>query len=893
MLPAATSLSGLDVSHLLPPRWSKNQLFRPRLSIEQPLLQEPAVIVLQAPMGYGKTALLSQWRREAQARGRSVLWLNVRDGVPDGDLLGCLLQLLRQGGYPAVTPKSGGMPGPEQDGAHWLGEVARYSLDTLLVIDGLECLLPRSLDLLRYLVHHPIPNLQLVLGMRPGIDLQLGAAVDYGSALVMGPEQLRYQLAEARELMRLRLGERVDPRQVVQWFELSEGWPLGLQILLRGNERDAEGMRAERGQRVRDGVLAGLSEADLAFLLRLALLERVHPDLCCAVMGSAQASQHLCRLQHGTPIFVGERQGWLRMHNLVREALQPALEALPQQDKNEVHRRATAWLFRQQMLPEAAWHAHAAGEHRLAYDMAEQCLHLAVKQGAQEHVLRWLELVPEAELKKRPRLRLATAWALALSQRQGEVAALVRELPTHWDPGAAEGFDRDLIANDAAYYGDDFERCQGLLGRWEHRLPASADPRRQQMLINRLATLDIALGEPSRARYRFHALSDGARDPGYQYGLHWQHYIEGLSHLREGFLPSAEAVLRPALMDLECEMGRRHHLACMMAALLATVLYEQGLGDEAEAVLANRLAVLEQVGTPDSVCYAYRTAARLAMLRGEEHKAWEWLTAWYACGVARGLPRLSIASLAEQLRLYAHGAASQCAHTRLQQLSALIDSSGKAPDLPWRQQVDLLRHIGSLSLLLNHGAANLRVNTPEVQHHLQQAQVLAESLQAGAELIMVMALRAYCMEQTIAGSGEAGLREAWHLACCRGQHRLLADLHPQISAWADRVMGRSAVTGAEVAAEASAGGPKGLRREAPLSRAVATIHPGALLTPKEQSVLALLARSYSNKEIALALAVSDETVKWHLKNLFGKLGAGSRKHAVRRAALLGVLEFPA
>jgi len=63
------------------------------------------------------------------------------------------------------------------------------------------------------------------------------------------------------------------------------------------------------------------------------------------------------------------------------------------------------------------------------------------------------------------------------------------------------------------------------------------------------------------------------------------------------------------------------------------------------------------------------------------------------------------------------------------------------------------------------------------------------------------------------------------------------------------------------------------------------------LTPKERSILLLLARDYSNKEIAKSIDVSDETVKWHLKNLFNKLEAGSRKHAVTRARTLGFLGF--
>jgi LuxR family maltose regulon positive regulatory protein len=50
------------------------------------------------------------------------------------------------------------------------------------------------------------------------------------------------------------------------------------------------------------------------------------------------------------------------------------------------------------------------------------------------------------------------------------------------------------------------------------------------------------------------------------------------------------------------------------------------------------------------------------------------------------------------------------------------------------------------------------------------------------------------------------------------------------------------------------------------------------------------AANLSNKEIASALDLSVQTVKWHLKNLFGKLNAGSRKHLIDRARILGIID---
>ena len=63
----------------------------------------------------------------------------------------------------------------------------------------------------------------------------------------------------------------------------------------------------------------------------------------------------------------------------------------------------------------------------------------------------------------------------------------------------------------------------------------------------------------------------------------------------------------------------------------------------------------------------------------------------------------------------------------------------------------------------------------------------------------------------------------------------------------------------------------------------------AMLTLKETQVL-LLADNLTNKQIPQAMGVGDQTVKWHLKNVFTKLQAGSRKHLIGRARMLGVLE---
>jgi len=61
------------------------------------------------------------------------------------------------------------------------------------------------------------------------------------------------------------------------------------------------------------------------------------------------------------------------------------------------------------------------------------------------------------------------------------------------------------------------------------------------------------------------------------------------------------------------------------------------------------------------------------------------------------------------------------------------------------------------------------------------------------------------------------------------------------------------------------------------------------LTEREQEVLNLLALGLSNKEMAERMVVSEGTVKTHVHNVIGKLGAQSRIHALARAKELGLL----
>ncbi len=65
--------------------------------------------------------------------------------------------------------------------------------------------------------------------------------------------------------------------------------------------------------------------------------------------------------------------------------------------------------------------------------------------------------------------------------------------------------------------------------------------------------------------------------------------------------------------------------------------------------------------------------------------------------------------------------------------------------------------------------------------------------------------------------------------------------------------------------------------------------PPEPLTPREIEVLELLAEGLSNKAIAARLGISDQTVKFHVGSIAGKLGARNRTETVRRAVRQGLI----
>ncbi|MGY2492902.1 LuxR C-terminal-related transcriptional regulator [Cupriavidus sp. CP313] len=876
-----------------PPRMPRHLLARPRLNLDSEAVRGKPVILVQAPSGFGKTLLLAQWRREHLAHGAAVAWISADAHDDPQRFLHSLVLAVRAGcGRPAfgrtLLEGVATTPGGTEDMTAWLAEVAQTVLDLVLFIDEAENLSQAGVSALIYLLHNAPPNLRIIVAARAGFDAAVADLTTYGECACVGPETLRFRLEETMALVRSRLGTRLDADRCARLHEMTDGWPLGLQLVLAAMERGAEprsvidamsSRPAGEGEHLIGSLMTKLAPDDVAFLIRIAVVDNLHPELCHALTCREQAQKQLARLVRDTPLFVaGDDSDWCRLHTLARSALRARLADLPRAEQTVLHARAMRWLVGHGMIEEAARHAHEAGEHEVAFDLAGRSLYDAVMQGRLHTVLEWLERIPDAELDRRSGLRLAAAWVLALGERHAEAEALVARMLEAPGADITLRYECALILSVAAYYSDQPDRCLALLEPWLEP-PALGEPRLVQMHANRLAMAEVLQGQPANARRYLQLAPRGEFGKSHRYASRWSEFIIGHSYLREGQVLLSEDILRPVLASVEADLGRRHPLACMIASLLAAAAYERDQVDEAGALLANRLDVLERAGASETTMMAYLIAARVAAAQGVERRALDLLEAMYAAGIARQQPRLCIASLADQVRMHAGRSRAETCRSLIIRIDELVAQVEATHGPLWRRDVALLQNMA-------HAYAAIAMQDwPSAIDTLSRAAPLADAMKLGHKRIEIMALQAFSRNR----NGEDGrllLEEAMNLAQAYGLARTFVDAHPAVADWARRL------------AEDNAGGP-GTSQAVPVARIPRPAEPpgkapravpSMVLTPKEREVLELLARNLSNKEIALAIGVGEVTAKWHVKNLFGKLNAGTRKHAVRRAQLLGLLE---
>ena len=872
--PSAMSDSGF-VLKTTPPRMSRSALLRERLAREADGVFDSTALAVVAPAGFGKTTLLLQWRQRWLEQGARVAWLSA--DAQDEPLRFAALLLHAVRGIGSVDQADvAGLAGMEAVTALLAG-IARRRVQVVVVVDDAERLPAATVaQVLQYLLFNAPANLHIALGSRAPLPLRTAELLAHDRFRQLSVEELRLLPEESVTLLEARLGTRLDMDARMRLHDATEGWPIGLQLAVAAIEHEPDPAAAARALSARRGSLqdyfsdsmrAAFDDATMSALVRIAALDRFDTDLCEMACG-AEAGELLQRLLRETPILIeGDDAGWFRLHPLARDYLLGLFERLPAAERADLHGRIAHWHAERQLFHQAAEHALAAGDEALAQAHAARVLWQLGAWGRVDEAREWLARMPGVLASPDPRLRLGAATVLAFSERNAEGLQMAMDVLA--DPAIA--LELRLVAlrvvSSAAAYADQPDLLQALLDEWP-AVPGELDePLYRFNHLNVSTFIALHAGDIDR----LHAFAGEAQALGDQGSVLLaaavNRMLVGLGYLWEGNPGKAAEWLQPCLSGAERQHGRRSMIACLHASVLAQAMIELDRPEAVRLLLADRLDVIERAGFPDNILAAYRALAQAALARGDEAGAIAVLEGLDELARRRQLPRLRAHALAGRIRLLA----LKGCHESVAGLLATLDALAAAFDVD-AQRIYQPEYRLVAAIARAH-AALAGDDLAEAGRQLDAAAATATAMNRTRDLRIVRILRAVVAHKRGDRVAYTLLLEAVGLASLSGTC-LLADAHPGALAMAADLDKVTFLPEPPPAPTAGHG---------------ATAAPSGLLTPKESEILGLLGRGMSNKRIALTLGIGAETVKWHLKNLFSKLSAGTREHAVDRARLLGLI----
>ena len=385
--PAPNALEAVTprlVLKLTPPRLRKSLLPRERLRQLRESADDAEVILVEAPAGYGKTSLLAQWRLDWLHSGALVTWLELDSDDSVTSLGSGIIEGLRRAsgradfGHDALEAIRRGS-GFTQAATSLLAEIADNAHPTVIIFDnGERPSSPELMDLCNYLLHNLPPNLQIVISSRTRLPLATGDLLAHGNLLQLNIKNLQFDLEETYALLTQKLGEKASVELAARLHDITEGWPLGLQLAITALEQAADPEQAlqqfsnsgdHATQQLVSGFLSQLPEEIADFALRCSLLDALHPALCAAISGQANALELFEQLRNESPLLtaVGSSE-WLRLHPLIHEYLRSkAHRSLTASEQKEIHRRAWQWLAEHGDAEQGARHALAAGYAQEAF----------------------------------------------------------------------------------------------------------------------------------------------------------------------------------------------------------------------------------------------------------------------------------------------------------------------------------------------------------------------------------------------------------------------------------------------------------------------------------------------------------------------------------------------
>ena len=717
-------------------------------------------------------------------------------------------------------------------------------------------------DLLRRLIKRPTALFVDDATAEHGLLWAVSAALPEGSRLILaareGPPsvanridvtEMAFSDTEARALLRTTIPAATG-EQIGAIAATCDGWPLAFNLA----EAAFNGMAPEHhslGHLAND--LADLAESLLApaldteqraMLAELSAADEIEHGLASVITGSGDIAALLAASEESALARRDDPVGPLRFARYAQPLLTRWRNALPVERLHAIHHSAAAWFDARGRPLDVIRHAIAGGDGSQATHLLRQNLLYMVATGDFDRANNWVEVLPGAEIKADETLRFSVALAHVAAGEPHRAQPYLGE-----DRRPQHLLLRTLVAN----FADDPDTGARLMDEISDagRLPEPLRP----IHTNLSRWIDYSLGDfRTTDAITADQSAEQAHLP-YAYGNWFALFRRATRRLALGHAWQAVDLLELPLADAERQLGRESFPATLLSVALAAALLQVGRQDSAAAVLADRAATRRNQLTVDPLALSMAIQARLAQTADDPSASGDVIDRFRRIAMERGLPRLQAQCVGEQMRLLGvRGEPAVLERSMTVLLGIADDALPFAINGPWIRLPALMGAVhAARGLGLRGRALALLADAEPIAAALGQAMDSAEiallrvAMTPGDPPVAAPPIDGDDLEALAARLG-VPLPPTWN-----GVPR------------AGRGMGDEPIT------------------------VVPRVLPSTAVTSRERSVLRELGRAQSNKSIARALGLGQETVKWHVANLLGKLGARDRRELAQKAVELGLL----
>ncbi|HJV51373.1 MAG TPA: LuxR C-terminal-related transcriptional regulator [Noviherbaspirillum sp.] len=886
-----------------PPLSGQDGVARERLLARLDRQADVHLVLLLAPAGYGKTTLMGQWMERIRNGGGHAGWLTFDEADNDPARLMCYLYgALREWMLMALGPDGAGA-----QAADWMSLLDRIGPNAppyTLFLDEFEKVgAEPALRIVRLLAERLPRTVRLVISSRdkPAIGIERHRV--RGDLLELTAGDLRFGPDETKRFFSGRIAEPLAAWLVEKMQDITDGWPAALQLtaLAARSKRELEryasdlsGSLAHIADYLAEDVLHAQPAEVRSFLLETCGFPRLSTAACNAATGRTDSQNILQYLErHGLfTTSLDASHSWYRYHPLFAEFLrtQQARE-LPREQVVATHRGAARWFARHGTAVEAVDLWLLAGDSEAAIREMSSCAHTLVMQAQFGTILRWIARLPESAFAEAgPELALAAAWACGFG---GEPDAALRWLKIVSQApqagGAQSRLHDELAALETvllALRGDIRGALDSGLARWQridtaHRFAAGA-------LANVISYCLMFQGDFARAR----SFSNEARmyneEIGSALGLGYALAVSGMIEAIQGNLDQAleqfHEIDRMAAAQLRHPWFETTHIKVASAGLIASVLYEKDRLDEADELLQRYHPLVMHQPSVDMLVLSHIIYARLKLVQGDVNGALAVLQRAHQ-NTAAGWHSARAHRLIEwerfRIDLNLNGPERALARAALPQREEADEGGGGAGN--WFAEELCGGGIESIRCAVARG------ESAEALLLLDGEIALARQQGRRWRLLKLLLLQALAFDaQGSHDAARAALAQALHLGWRIGARRSFMDEGRRLETLLAELPPQSLVRLPD--ADAVMRYWRDLRGESPALDAAPAALGAGVLSDREHAILKLLASGMGNEQIANAVFLSVNTVKWHIRRILEKLNARNRSEAVFVARQLGLID---